>query len=117
MRFVLRADREGTRFRFAPLGGETFRSLVSESDRASLPDSLLVRTEDGRWLSRSTAVVHLLKRLGGRWRAVGALAEVVPRPLRDWTYDGIARIRHRLFARPDDTCPVASPEQRARFDP
>ena len=117
MRFVLRADREGLRFRFAPLGGETFSSLVPEPERASLPDSLLVRTEDGRWLSRSTAVVHLLKRLGGGWRAVGALAQVVPRPLRDWTYDGIARIRHRLFARPGDACPVTPREQRARFDP
>ena len=117
MRFVLRADREGLRFRFAPLGGETFSALVPEPERASLPDSLLVRTEDGRWLSRSAAVIHLLKRLGRWWRAIGVLAAVVPRPFRDWTYDRIARIRHRLFARPDDACPVASPEQRARFDP
>jgi predicted DCC family thiol-disulfide oxidoreductase YuxK len=117
VRVVLRADREGRFFRFAPLGGETFRSLVSAADRAALPDSLVVRTEDGRLLARSEAVIHLLKRLGGLWRVAGALGAVVPRPVRDWTYDGVARIRHRLFAKPAEVCPVTPRELRARFDP
>jgi predicted DCC family thiol-disulfide oxidoreductase YuxK len=114
---VLWADPHGLSFRFAPLGGPTFLAGVSESDRARLPDSLVVRTEGGRVLTRSAAVVHVLRRLGGPWRLIGRLGGWLPRPLLDWTYDGIARIRHRLFAKPDDACPVVPPELRARFDP
>jgi predicted DCC family thiol-disulfide oxidoreductase YuxK len=77
----------------------------------------VVRTEDGRLLTRSAAVVHVLKCLGGPWRELGIVGGCVPRPLLDWVYDRIARIRHRLFAKPDDACPVIPRELRARFDP
>ena len=92
-------------------------ALLTEVDRARLPDSLVVRTEDGRVLTRSAAVVHLLKHLGGLWRVIGTLGGLVPRALLDVTYDGIARVRHLLFAKPDDACPVMPRELRARFDP
>jgi predicted DCC family thiol-disulfide oxidoreductase YuxK len=101
----------------APLGGPTFLAQVSEAERARIPDSLVVRTDEGRLLTRSAAVVHMLKRLGGLWRVIGTLGALVPRPLLDWTYDGIARIRHRLFAKPDDVCPLVPRALRARFDP
>jgi predicted DCC family thiol-disulfide oxidoreductase YuxK len=114
---VLWADEDGRRFRFAPLGGPTFKSQVEEADRARLPDSLVVRTEAGRLLTRSRGVVHLLKRLGGPWRLIGTFGGWIPPSLLDWTYDGVARIRHRLFAKPDDGCPMVPPELRARFDP
>ena len=77
----------------------------------------MVRTEDGGVVTRSAAVVHVLKRLGGLWRVIGTVAGWLPGALLDWTYDGIARIRHRLFAKPDDACPVMPRELRARFDP
>lgn len=114
---MLWADRGGLPLRFAPLGGPTFLGLVPQAERVRLPDSLVVRTEDGRLLTRSAAVVHLLKRLGGLWRVIGTLGACVPRPLLDWTYDGIARVRHRLFAKPDEACPVVPRDLRARFDP
>lgn len=117
VRFVLRRDPDGRAFRFAPLGGETFRRELDEDRRASLPDSIAVYTEDGRLLTRSDGTVHILRRLGGVWGVLGALLSVVPRVLRDAAYDAVARIRHRLFSRPDAACPVASPALRARFDP
>ena len=117
VRFVLWADESGRRFRFAPLGGQTFLALVDEAERARLPDSLVMRTEAGRLLTRSAAVVHVLKRLGGPWQVIGTLGSWVPRPLLDWTYDGIARFRHRLVAKPGDACPVVPRDLRARFDP
>jgi predicted DCC family thiol-disulfide oxidoreductase YuxK len=38
----------------------------------------------------------------------------LPRPLRDWLYDRIARNRYRLFGR-RDTCLVPSPDVANRF--
>src|SRR3712207_9284209 len=38
----------------------------------ALPDSVVVRTGDGRTRVRSTAVIEMLAGLGGAWRVVGA---------------------------------------------
>lgn len=116
VRFVLARDHKGRAFRFAPLYGEAFRARVAESARAGLPDSIVVLTADGSLLTRSGATIYVLRRLGGFWRLLGAAIGLVPRPLRDSVYDWIARIRHRLFTRPDDVCPVIPAELRKRFD-
>src|SRR5437868_14494686 len=82
VRFLLERDRRGL-FAYAPIGGATFLRTFPEAERASIPDSLVVRTSDGRTLVRSSALAHLLKRLDGGWRSLGALLCVVPRPLGD----------------------------------
>jgi predicted DCC family thiol-disulfide oxidoreductase YuxK len=116
VRFAIARDRDGSRFRFAALGGEAFHRLVPEPARAGLPDSIVVLTPDGRLLTRSAAVVHILERIGGSWRLSGGLLNLIPRGIRDLGYNGIARIRYRLFSKPPDACPVTPPTLRKRFD-
>jgi predicted DCC family thiol-disulfide oxidoreductase YuxK len=82
-----------------------------------MPDSMAVRTLDGRLLLKSDAWLHILKRLGGGWKIIGAMMSIVPRALRDLVYDFIARIRFRIFGRRDDVCPIIPPELRGRFLP
>jgi predicted DCC family thiol-disulfide oxidoreductase YuxK len=81
-----------------------------------LPDSIVLLTATGETLTRSAAVLHILDRLGGAWRLLGCLARLFPRPLRDFVYDRVAAVRHKLFARPADVCPVIPAHLRARFD-
>jgi predicted DCC family thiol-disulfide oxidoreductase YuxK len=114
--FVAPRDRKQV-FRFAPLNGETFRALVPETDRARLPDSIVVLTGDGRTLTRSDGALHILSMIGGVWRGIGRVAGLIPRAARDWIYDRIAARRRRLFAPPRGVCPVLPAELRARFDP
>jgi predicted DCC family thiol-disulfide oxidoreductase YuxK len=116
VRWVLKRDPTGTRFRFAPLQGATFQKLVPAFYRATLPDTIVLRTSDGKLLVRSDAFIHILRRLGGPWTPLATALNLVPRSIRDGVYDFVARIRHRLFACPTDTCPVLPPNQRARFD-
>ena len=116
VRFAIARDRDGRHFRFAALGGQAFRRLVPEALRRGLPDSIVVLTPDGTLLARSAAVIHILERIGGPWRLPGGLLALVPQGIRDLGYDGIARVRHRLFGRPADACPVTPPELRARFE-
>ena len=116
VRFVLARDREGRAFRFAPLDSEAFRSAAPPDVRAALPDSLVVQTSDGRLLTRSAGVVHILGRLGAPWRLVAGAARVFPRALLDALYDFVARVRYRVFGREPEACPVIPREQRSRFD-
>jgi predicted DCC family thiol-disulfide oxidoreductase YuxK len=64
--------------------------------------SIVVQTDAGLLLMRSDAWVHILQRLGGRWKKLAALVAAIPRPLRDVFYNVIARIRYRVFGRRDD---------------
>jgi predicted DCC family thiol-disulfide oxidoreductase YuxK len=116
VRFALAHDADGSRFRFASLDSEGFRRRVPPAARAGLPDSIVALTPDGTLLVRSAAVIHILERVGGSWRLLGRLLGIVPRRVRDAGYDAVARVRHRLFRRPDDACPVTPLELRARFE-
>jgi predicted DCC family thiol-disulfide oxidoreductase YuxK len=117
VKFVMKRDRTGEAFRFAPLQGETFLALVPPQQRAGPPDSIVIRTADGLLRARSDAVIHILERLGGTWKIVAAILAVIPFGLRDAAYDFIARVRYRIFGKRDDLCPVVPPNLRTRFDP
>ena len=104
MRFALRHDPDGTKFRFAPLPPD------------GPENSVVVITAEGRRLLRSDAVIRLLVLGGPGWSALGHALRIVPRPIRDAGYRGVARIRRRLFPRPEGSCPVIDPELRKRFE-
>jgi len=114
--FTLKRDRKGV-FAFAPLQGETIRDLMDDATRAALPDSLVVREPEGRLRVKSAAVVSLLKRLGIPWKVLGALLWIIPHPLRDFGYDALAKVRHRLFRKPTSSCPIVPKDLRERFLP
>ena len=116
VRFVLAEDRSHSAFSFAPLQGERFKERIPEAKRVSVPDSLVVVKADGMVLSRSAAVLHILRRMGGLWRILAEIARVVPAPIRDATYDVVARIRYRLFGKRADLCPIVPAASRTRFD-
>ena len=110
--FTLRHDPEG-RFRFAPLGGESFKAVRPPGP---LPDSFVL-LQGGRTFVRSEATIRMLRVLGGGWAVLGGLARLVPRALRDATYDWIARHRHGWFRRPEAACPPVPAHWRDRFLP
>ena len=68
---------------------------------------------DGKPHVRSDAAIRVTRYFGGAWRLLGAI-KIIPRPIRDWAYDIVARNRYRWFGRLD-TCMVPTPEVRTRF--
>ena len=113
--FLARRDRDGSRFRFAPLRGITFRQRVPEGLAAALPDSLALQTPEGALLVKTAAVARALRALGGPWTLLGRILGGIPQGLSDWGYDQIAAVRHRLFRKPDSACPVLPRDLRDRF--
>lgn len=115
--FLLREDRDGSALRFAPLQGSSFANAVPEAQRADLPDSIVVREPGGVLRVRSDGALLIGGALGGLWRPLAALARLIPRFLRDAVYNGIARVRGRLFRKPEGLCPLLPKEWMSRFDP
>lgn len=117
VQFVLKHDRNGT-LSFAALDSGFGRAVISRHPELSQVDSMV-------WLERargpavekpfirSDAALRVARYLGGAWR-LATVVVIVPRFLRDWLYDLVARHRHRFIpgARP---CLVPTPEQRTRF--
>jgi predicted DCC family thiol-disulfide oxidoreductase YuxK len=90
---------------------------VSEDERARMPDSLVLRTTEGRLLVKSVAVREGLRRIGGPAKLLAAIAGLVPTRLADRLYDAVARVRARFFEAPADACPAVSPGLRERLLP
>lgn len=118
IRFLLSEDQDGTRFRYAPLNGEThhrdFTMMTSYAPHRA-PDSIAVVSSEGCIFTRWNAVRYLLNRLGGIWRILATVVDVLPHAMLDRAYDLVARIRHRLFPKPSDVCPIVPVELRQRF--
>ncbi len=115
--FVLTEDRDGSSFRFSPLQGDSISRLLPENRRAGLPDSVVVLTEGGELFVKSDAIVRVGMRLGGLWRVGAALLRIIPKSVRDFTYDVVARHRGKLFASPSTACPLLPDALMQRFEP
>ena len=80
-------------------------------DPGDLTTVLLVSA--GTLYVRSEAAVRIARHLRLPWR-LAAAARIVPRGLRDWAYDLVARNRHRWFGR-DEACVLRSQDHASRF--
>ncbi len=110
--WIVEHDRHGI-FRFASLQSAAGRAaLAAANSPATLPDSMVLIDADGVH-TRSDAAICIASRLGFPWR-LARLGRLLPRRVRDWAYDCVARNRYRWFGR-RESCPVPTPELRARF--
>ena len=120
VRFILRHDHH-RHFRFAPLQSSLGKELIAMSTSTSSPEGVILVTDaltpHQRLYRRSDAVIRTLQILGDpwdRWSRLGAFLTRTPRPLREFGYTVIARLRYRIFGR-YRTCPVPTPDQRDRI--
>lgn len=113
VKFVLAVDTKGELFHFAPRQSQYYDKNVPAEDR--LQETIVVKTNEGVYLDRSSAVAHILKRLGGFWTFLGGVLELFPLFLRDTGYRLVSKIRKGLMSKPDSVCPIVPPELRSRF--
>lgn len=112
VRFIVARDPAG-RFRFAPLQSAAARRVLSRSStRGPLPDSLVL-VDGARVYTRSAAALRIARGLGFPW-PLACIFVAVPRPLRDWVYDVVARGRYRWFGK-REACMIPTPDLRRRF--
>jgi predicted DCC family thiol-disulfide oxidoreductase YuxK len=120
IRFLLAEDAAGLQFRFAPLDSECFRSASAQAESGfergdAIPDSVVVQPPGEVMLKRAEGALEIGQQLGGLWRLLAIVVGWIPLAILNASYDLIARIRHRLFARPEDICPILPAHLRARF--
>lgn len=106
VRFIFERDPQA-RFSFLPIQSEEGRVLAAALGiTADEPESNAV-VLGGMVHFKSDSAIAVLSALPG-WRWTRWLRPV-PRPVRDWLYDRVARNRYRMFGR-TETCMVPGPE-------
>ena len=113
VRFML--ARDGGRVWYAPLQGETAARLRAR--HPEIPQTLesVVLVEHGRVHLRSKAFLYVARYLDPPWRWAYAL-RWLPAALLDLAYNGIARVRYRVWGRLD-RCRVPTTDERAKLLP
>ncbi len=111
IRFVWKRDREGL-FHFASIQSEQGRELLAQHGIHDPTLDTMYLLDGKEVFERSGAGLRICRRLP-RYRVLSTLGLLVPRFLRDWVYDLVARNRQRITS--GESCEPPPEEVRKRF--
>jgi predicted DCC family thiol-disulfide oxidoreductase YuxK len=113
VRYTLVHERTTSTIRFVAIQSAEGRALArAHGIDPDQPDSFLF-IENGKALAKSDGVIALSQHLKGPVHFI-ALGRILPKRLRDWLYDRVARNRYRLFGR-SQSCMQPDAAMRSRF--
>jgi len=112
VKFIIKNDKKEV-FRFAALQSQSGQALLKKLNLPATDFDTFVLIIGDQYYTKSTAVLHVLKALGGLWEVLYVYI-VFPESMRDFIYDIVARTRYRVFGK-KETCLVPSPEIKDRF--
>jgi len=95
--FIIRHD-TSKMIMFSSLQSDTGKSLLVKSGLPMDYIKSVVYIKGNRYYTRSSAVLNILKDLGGRWRLFYGFV-IIPGFIRDFLYYIVAVIRYRIFGK------------------
>ena len=111
VRFI--ATRDNGYFRFGASQNPEGQAVLEKFGTSREAARSLILIDDDRVYLRSDAALRIAQRLNAPWKYAGALL-IVPRPIRDLVYRGVAAVRYRIAGR-SNACELPPPEIRARL--
>ncbi len=111
-RMIHRLDHSGT-VRICPIQTPLGAALLRHYGLSPDDPSSWLFIDEGVAHVDFEAIVHAGRRFGG-WGSVTRALLILPKPLRDWLYQRLARNRYRLFGRAD-MCSLPDPDFQRRM--
>lgn len=108
--FIIDRDKNGS-FKFAPLQSSIAEKYISQSVIKNT-DSIIY-WDSGKLYSKSSAALKIARNLDGFWKVFYAFI-IIPKFIRDYIYDIIAKNRYKWFGK-RDSCRMPSQEIKNRF--
>jgi len=113
IQFVIKHDKKNI-YKFAALQSDVAKLLLNERGiDSSQIDSIILIDPNIAYYTKSAAALEIGKSFGGGWRLLGVF-RWVPKPIRDWVYDLVAKNRYSWFGKQNE-CMIPSPELKAKF--
>jgi predicted DCC family thiol-disulfide oxidoreductase YuxK len=112
VQFIIKRDKK-KQFLFASLQGKAGQEVLNRFNLPADNFNSFILVEGEHVYIRSTAVLRMLKKLGGRWRLFYGFI-IVPKFIRNAIYDWIAKNRYKWYGKRNE-CMVPTPELKKRF--
>lgn len=108
--FVIDRDINNT-FKFSSLQDDFSKNLMKKSTKKF--EQSIVLYSNGLFYEKSNAVIHILKDLGFPYNIM-QVTLIIPKFLRDFIYDLIAKNRYKFFGK-KESCRIPTPELSSKF--
>jgi predicted DCC family thiol-disulfide oxidoreductase YuxK len=112
VQFIIKRDKS-SKFLFASLQSDFGQSQLLKFGLDPTQLHSIITVEDGKFYERSDAALKIASGLAQPWSMLG-MFRILPRFLRDWVYDFIAKNRYRMFGK-QESCMIPTPEMKAKF--
>lgn len=109
--FIIKRDNKDI-FKFTSIQSENGTKLRNKYKIPNDIDSVIL-IEDNIYRVKSSAALHICKDLKGFWK-IFYLLIIVPKPIRDYFYDIVAKNRYKWFGK-RNTCMLPTKEERKKF--
>ena len=109
---IIKSDKNEV-FRFAALQSEVAKVLVTDKKIDSSKTDSIILVEEDNFYIKSTAALKIARHLSGGYPLLYGFM-IVPKFIRDWVYDIVARNRYKWFGK-KDYCMVPTPELTRKF--
>lgn len=112
IKFIIERDSSSS-FQFAPIQSEPAKNILSQLKLSSGNVDSIILIQDGKSYVKSSAALRICRRLDGLWPLLYAFL-LMPRPVRDYFYDIVAKNRYQWFGR-KEKCIIPTSEIENRF--
>jgi predicted DCC family thiol-disulfide oxidoreductase YuxK len=112
VQFIIKRDKT-SKFLFASLQSDFGQSQLQKFGLDPSKLHSIIALDNGKFYERSDAALKIASGLAQPWRMFGVF-RILPRFLRDWFYDLIAKNRYKMFGK-RESCMIPTPELKGRF--
>jgi len=112
VQFVIKRDTKAT-IKFASLQSDAGQVLLKKVGLPTDDFTSIVLIINDKYYFKSSAGLRVLKELGGVWKLLYVFI-FLPKPLRDFIYDLIAKNRYQMFGK-RDVCMLPTDDLKQRF--
>lgn len=111
IQFIIKRDHNAY-FQYASLQGRIGKQLLKKYHIDENTDSIVLIENDTAYI-KSDAIINICRKLNGFWK-VTILFLIIPKSLRDFSYEKFAKNRYKLFGK-QTSCSLPTPAIRKRF--
>ena len=110
---IILAQDTAAQFQFAPSQSNAAMDLLQQFGIAQNAISSVILIDQGKLYTKTDAIIQIASHLSG-WPGLFKGLRFIPKPIRDFVYDFIAKHRYALFGK-KETCSIPDASIRHRF--
>jgi predicted DCC family thiol-disulfide oxidoreductase YuxK len=109
---ILKYDKDAY-FQFAPSQSDAAKDTMQQFSQEQHSITSVILIDDEKVYTKTDAVIQIANRLSG-WPSLFRLLKFIPKSIRDFAYDLIAKNRYVIFGK-KEACMIPSASMRHRF--